>query len=301
MSRMMPTGSTGLSSRTTATGRARWRRAWPDSPPAHLRRRRLLRVGLAIAAILAAIAAAQAVARRLAETPKVEPPFEQIVNDRAGPIRDFALADTAGARHTICEWAGRPAIVLFFLATECPASNGYAPEMARLARQYGPRGVLFWAIHSDPETTPEQAASHAAQYGLDLPVLLDPEATVARQAGVRVTPEAMVVAPDGQVFYRGRLDDLYAPTDAAGRSRPRTTSRPLSRPCWPMKRPRSPRPGRLAAHSSCRPMADTTASRSRSRLPSTWHRSSGNTARHATGPGRFALFALELSRRGPAR
>jgi peroxiredoxin len=212
MSRMIPTGTTGLRSRTTSTGRARWRRALPDSPPARVRRRRLLlRVGLAVAAILVATAGAAALARRLAETPKVEPPFEQIVDDQTGPIRDFSLGDTAGARHAISDWAGRPAIVLFFIATECPASNGYAPEMARLARRFGSRGVLFWGIHSDPAITPEEAASHAAQYGLDFPILLDPDATVARQTGVRVTPEATVVAPDGQVFYRGRIDDRCTP------------------------------------------------------------------------------------------
>jgi hypothetical protein len=37
---------------------------------------------------------------------------------------------------------------------------------------------------------------------------------VARQAGITVTPEAVVLLPDGQVVYRGRIDDRYAPDGA---------------------------------------------------------------------------------------
>jgi hypothetical protein len=48
-------------------------------------------------------------------------------------------------------------------------------------------------------------------------ILLDPDQRVARQAGVSVTPEAVVLLPDGQVVYRGRIDDRYSPD---GRRRP---------------------------------------------------------------------------------
>ena len=41
------------------------------------------------------------------------------------------------------------AVVLFFLGTECPVSNGYAPEMQRLSEDYGPRGVVFRGITFD--------------------------------------------------------------------------------------------------------------------------------------------------------
>ncbi len=144
--------------------------------------------------------------------PKVEPVFELTVGEGAGPVREFALRDVRGTVHTTEEWNGRPGIVLLFLATECPVANGYAPEMARLFRNFEPRGVLFLGIHADSDVTAETAAAHASEYGLPFPILLDPEQNVAHQAGVRVTPEAVVLLPDGQVVYRGRIDDRYAST-----------------------------------------------------------------------------------------
>jgi peroxiredoxin len=161
-----------------------------------------------------AIGLSLAVIDWLGRPPKIEPVFEAMVGDGAGPVREFALRNLRGHVQTAADWKARPAIVLFFLATECPVANGYAPELACISRDFSPRGVLFLGIHSGSDVTADAAAAHANEYGLPFPILLDPEQTVARQAGVTVTPEAVVLLPDGQVVYRGRIDDRYAPGGA---------------------------------------------------------------------------------------
>jgi peroxiredoxin len=168
-------------------------------------RRRLALVAVAATALVVPVVI------WLRETPKVEPLFEKMSLDGAGPVKEFALRDAFGSLHTTTEWIGRPAVVLFFIATECPVSNGYAPEMRRLAESFGARGIVFLGIHTDPDVTVAAVAAHAEEYGLSFPILLDPAQTVARQAGVRVTPEAVVLLPDGQIVYRGRIDDRYSP------------------------------------------------------------------------------------------
>jgi peroxiredoxin len=173
----------------------------------------------------------------LREPPKVEPLFEGTIEDGAGPVREFELADTDGALHTKEEWAGHPAVVLFFIGTDCPVSNSYAPEMRRLARRYGPAGVLFCGISADPDETAASAAAHAREYGLTFPILLDPRERVARQAGVSVTPEAVVLLPDGQVAYQGRIDDRYT---ADGRHRPTASIHELERALEAVLRDESP-------------------------------------------------------------
>ena len=135
-------------------------------------------------------------------------------------VVDFALVDTGGRGHSAAEWRGSKAVVLFFLGVECPVSNGYAPEMRRIADQYGLRGVAVYGVHPDPDVSPAVAAGHAAEFGLTFPILLDPAQGVARQAGVKVTPEAVVLAPDGRVLYRGRIDDRYT---GSGRRRAEPT------------------------------------------------------------------------------
>ncbi|HYT88592.1 MAG TPA: redoxin domain-containing protein [Gemmataceae bacterium] len=139
----------------------------------------------------------------------------------AATVKDFALADAKGTKHTTDTWKGKTAVVLVFLGTECPVSNGYSPEYRRLVGAYAGKGVLFYGVHPDPDVTAEVAAKHAAEYRLPFPVLLDPTQRVAKQAGVTVVPEAVVLSPKGQVLYRGRIDDLYTP-DGKRREEPQT-------------------------------------------------------------------------------
>lgn len=154
-----------------------------------------------------------------------EPPWtDPVVIDGGRCIKEFALKDTRGLLHTAGEWQESKGLVLFFLGTECPVSNGYAPEMERLARTYRSQGLLFYGVHADPDVTAEIAASHAADYHLTFPVLLDPGQNVAAQAGVRVTPEAVVLAPGGEVLYHGRIDDRYT---TEGRRRPQGVTHDL--------------------------------------------------------------------------
>ena len=82
--------------------------------------------------------------------------------------------------------------------------------MARLAREFAGRGVAFYGIHCGADVTIERAAAHAAAYDLPFPILLDPQERIARQVGARVTSEAVLLAADGQVLYRGRIDDLFS-------------------------------------------------------------------------------------------
>ena len=56
------------------------------------KRTNLKRISLVVFLVIILAAAAIAVARRLRETPKVEPAFESLVDDVAGPVKSFALS-----------------------------------------------------------------------------------------------------------------------------------------------------------------------------------------------------------------
>jgi peroxiredoxin len=126
------------------------------------------------------------------------------------PIGDFSLVDLTGAAHTPAEWRGHKAVLLFFLGTECPVANGYSPLMQEMATKYAKRGVACYGVHADPSVSVEDAARHAKDYRLAFTILMDPEQTLARMAGARVTPDAIVATPDGKVLYRGRIDDRHS-------------------------------------------------------------------------------------------
>ncbi len=125
----------------------------------------------------------------------------------AHPALEFALRDTEGVEHHQNEWAQARAVVLFFVTTDCPLSNGYAPEMNRIEQAYAPRGVLFFAVQGDTTIPDEEVRRHAREYGYRFPALLDPRQVLARHTGATVTPEAVVLSADGAVLYLGRIDN----------------------------------------------------------------------------------------------
>jgi hypothetical protein len=141
----------------------------------------------------------------------------------AAPL-SFEIADTQGVLHNAAELRSHKATVLAFIASECPVSRSYAPQLGRLWAEYAPRGVAFLAVHSDPAVSTAEVSRHAVEFGYPFPVLLDRRQVLARAAGVTVTLEVAVISSDGRVLYRGRIDDRYADF---GKVRPAPVSRDL--------------------------------------------------------------------------
>jgi len=116
---------------------------------------------------------------------------------------------------------GTHAVVLFFAASDCPISNRYLPEMARLQGEFGNRGVEFWQVYPNPGDTASVVRQHNAQFGDSARIVLDTQQSLVRMAHVTVTPEAAIFIPDGSSLrevYHGRVDDRYL---AFGSERPR--------------------------------------------------------------------------------
>jgi thiol-disulfide isomerase/thioredoxin len=122
---------------------------------------------------------------------------------------NFSLQDTAGKTHTSGDLRQYKATVFIFVAIDCPNSNTYAPVLARLYREYFQRGVAFYNVYSDPSENADAVRKHDADYLVPFPALLDVHQTLARQTGARSTPEAVILGPDGQELYRGRVDDRF--------------------------------------------------------------------------------------------
>ena len=134
----------------------------------------------------------------------------------------FQLRDTQGATHTRAEWQGRKAILLFFVTTDCPVANSYVPEMNRIRDDYASRGVLVFAVQADTTTSDADVAKYARDYRYSFPLLLDPRQALVDLTGATVTPEAIVLSPEGKVLYHGRIDNRV---EDFGKQRPQATER----------------------------------------------------------------------------
>jgi len=141
----------------------------------------------------------------------------------AGTV-EFSLKDAAGSSHTAVELGREKATVFIFVATDCPNSNSYAPVLARLYRQYSPRGIAFFNVYSDPAESMSSVRKHDADYAVPFRALLDPHQTLARETGARSTPEVVILGPEGQELYRGRVDNRFV---APGQTRYQPTENDL--------------------------------------------------------------------------
>jgi hypothetical protein len=99
--------------------------------------------------------------------------------------------------------------VFLFVRTDCPITNRYAPELTRLARQFGGDDTEFWMVYPDPAVTSQQIRTHLVDFGFPGRALRDPHHELVKRAHVITAPEAAVFDAEGNLVYHGRIDDLW--------------------------------------------------------------------------------------------
>ncbi len=125
------------------------------------------------------------------------------------------LAFQAGAPPVI----GEKPVVLFFVRTDCPIANRYAPEFERLYREYGGKGIDFRLVYVERDLTAKQIETHRREFSYTIPGITDPDGAYVRLAHAHTTPEAAIFV-HGKLVYHGRIDDTYVDI---GKTRPAPT------------------------------------------------------------------------------
>lgn len=93
------------------------------------------------------------------------------------------------------------------LAPECPLCNEYVPRLNELAASAAQHGATLIGLAAGTEYSSEEVQRWAASSAVSFPVVLDTALSLLKTLELRVTPEVAVVKPDGEVVYRGALDD----------------------------------------------------------------------------------------------
>ena len=136
------------------------------------------------------------------------------------PVSTAGVTDVHG--HPIAGLApyGTRVVVLFFAASDCPISNRYTPEIARLASEFASRGVTVWRVFPNPGDTAQVVRAHDEQFHSGNNALIDTRQILVKMAHATITPEAAVFVLSASGFhktYQGRIDDRYI---AFGQERP---------------------------------------------------------------------------------
>jgi thiol-disulfide isomerase/thioredoxin len=147
----------------------------------------------------------------------------------AGPFPTTAPASIElkgidGKSYTPLAVAPATGAVLIFVLQDCPICNAYAPQIERLAQRYRPKGFEFYLVHVDSTLSDADAQKHAKDYDYHIPVLIDRHHDLVKALQIAVAPTAVVVGADGNVEYKGRIDDQYS---SIGRQRTVTSTHEL--------------------------------------------------------------------------
>ncbi len=130
----------------------------------------------------------------------------------------FSLANAVDGR----TWSFHPGdgkvSVVVFTCNQCPYAQAFEPRLIEIARQYQPKGVVFYAIDPNDEAvyaveSVENMKERAVSRSYPYPYLKDGDSTMARAYGARVTPHVYVIDGTGVLRYRGYIDDSARPEE----------------------------------------------------------------------------------------
>lgn len=133
------------------------------------------------------------------------------------PDVSLTIKDIAGHAQTPFKADEQTVSVLFFILQDCPVSNRYAPEMARIVQDYKSKPVRFYLVYVDETASVKEIEQHGREFNLPgVPVIHDAGHQLVAATGASITPEVAVVGQKGAIAYRGRIDNLY---EALGKPR----------------------------------------------------------------------------------
>ncbi len=115
---------------------------------------------------------------------------------------DFSLQDLKGNTVKLrSDGENQPVTMLVFWATWCPACREEIPSVKKFSGEYSGRGVRTISINVDKGS--KGVASFAEKAGINYPVLLDGDSSVATSYSVQGIPNVLVLDKSGIVRYNG--------------------------------------------------------------------------------------------------
>jgi peroxiredoxin len=122
-------------------------------------------------------------------------------------VDNFILKDYNGKEHSLSDYKDSKAIVIIFMATECPVSNAYNSRMEKLFEEYSRKNVAFLGINSNKAESVSRVKEHAKEKGLTFTILKDEQNIIADKFEASFTPEAYVLNSNFDILYHGRIDN----------------------------------------------------------------------------------------------
>lgn len=161
-----------------------------------------IRTTLFISSIWSLFAAEPVLERKPSSFPTKLNTKLSILNQRNEVISPFRLS------------TGQRLGLMIFVQKTCPISEYYAKQIANLCDVQLRGQVQCSIVYPLMGITQKAVDDHGKRYRLaedsQTRLIADQNFTLAASTGVTVTPEAVLFRGDGQILYRGRIDNRFA-------------------------------------------------------------------------------------------
>ena len=136
---------------------------------------------------------------------------------------EFTLNDPDGKSYTMSEQLGDKGLLITFICNHCPYVQAIADRFVADVKELQAEGVNVLAIMSNDYRhveidSPPFMKRYAVEKGFTFPYLVDEDQSVGRAYRAVCTPDFFGFNQQGELQYRGRIDDA-AMGNAANRTK----------------------------------------------------------------------------------
>lgn len=129
------------------------------------------------------------------------------ISSAADRVGDFALLDQDGYFHSMSWYNDHTAIALLVQANDSADTEAALPAFDALKAKYDAQGIEFLMINPLGKENRDEVIAKLAEYGVDIPVLMDDPQVASKALGIDKTGEVIVYNPNSfSVEYKGSVD-----------------------------------------------------------------------------------------------
>lgn len=130
------------------------------------------------------------------------------------PLPEFSLPATDGKTYSHRDFLNQKPLVVMFICNHCPYVKAIEDRLITLGNDLKKVGIHVVAICSNdsasyPEDSFENLRARAQEKNYPFVYLHDESQKIAQSFGAICTPDYFVYDAQGQLAYRGRLDDSW--------------------------------------------------------------------------------------------
>lgn len=111
-----------------------------------------------------------------------------------------------GSKKAFISFYNTPLSLLVFLSPDCPLCKNYSLVLNELQQEFKSKINIYGVVPGITYSN-DEVKKYINDYKIAFPIMVDPQKEFTSMVKATVTPEVVLVNKDGNIVYRGAIDD----------------------------------------------------------------------------------------------